>query len=82
MTPLVLYVLTIFFVLTPHKLIPSGCHGGVIIGTDFYRSSEMLHVSVISGKQTGSPSDNCKPPDYKFYLSKLTNKDFPHKVQC
>ena len=50
------------------------------------------HASVISGKTKVHPVisfKKCNPPDFKFYLSKLTNKvfiitkkKFPHMVKC
>ena len=34
---------------------------------------------VFNGKKTFK---KCNPPDFKFYLDKLNNKNFPHMVQC
>ena len=31
----------------------------------------------LSGQKT---LKKCNPPDFKFYLAKLTNKNFPHMV--
>ena len=35
------------------------------------------HPNILSGKKT---FQKYNPPDFKFYLSKLTNKIFPHMV--
>ena len=32
-----------------------------------------------NGKKT---FQKCNPPDFKFYLGKLNNKNFPHMVEC
>ena len=38
-----------------------------------------VHPKFFNGKKTFK---KCNPPDLKFYLDKLNNKNFPHMVQC